>query len=77
MLGVTRLILDKEVGSVRGDDDFFSVAKTIPLVAGKVSVREKQQRYAVCRLTFDAEGCYTLVDCIESILCYIPALLAR
>jgi hypothetical protein len=33
MLGVTRLILDRDVGSVSGEDDFFSVAKTMPLVA--------------------------------------------
>lgn len=33
MLGVTRLILDREEGSARGDEDFFSVARTIPLVA--------------------------------------------
>jgi hypothetical protein len=31
---------------------------------------------AVCRLTFDAEGCYTLVNCVESILYCIPALSA-
>jgi hypothetical protein len=33
MLGVIRLILDKDVGSARGDEDFFSVASTMPLVA--------------------------------------------
>jgi hypothetical protein len=33
MLGVTREILDSELGSARGEDDFFSVARTIPLVA--------------------------------------------
>jgi hypothetical protein len=35
MLGVMRLILDREEGSARGEDDFFSVARTIPLVAGR------------------------------------------
>lgn len=34
MSGVMRLILDREEGSARGEDDFFSVARTIPLVAG-------------------------------------------
>lgn len=34
MLGVMRLILDREEGSARGDEDFFSVARTMPLVAG-------------------------------------------
>lgn len=33
MSGVMRLILDRDDGSARGDDDFFSVARTIPLVA--------------------------------------------
>lgn len=33
MLGVMRLILDRDEGSARGDEDFFSVARTIPLVA--------------------------------------------
>lgn len=33
MLGVTRLILDNDVGSASGDEDFFSVARTMPLVA--------------------------------------------
>ncbi len=61
-----------------GDDDFFSVAKTIPLVAGKVNTNMKLERLeAACRLTFDSKGCYTLVHCVESILYWIPALLAR
>jgi hypothetical protein len=33
MSGVTREILDSEGGSIRGDEDFFSVARTIPFVA--------------------------------------------
>lgn len=33
MFGVTRLILDSEEGSARGEEDFFSVARTMPLVA--------------------------------------------
>lgn len=33
MLGVTRLILDSEEGSARGEEDFFSVARTMPFVA--------------------------------------------
>lgn len=63
MLGVMRLILEREAGSVSGDDDFFSVAKTIPLVAEAVNTATKQHT-AVDRLTFDAKGCHTLVDCI-------------
>jgi hypothetical protein len=33
MFGVMRETLESEGGSMRGDDDFFSVARTIPLVA--------------------------------------------
>lgn len=33
MFGVTRLTLDDDAESMRGDEDFFSVARTIPLVA--------------------------------------------
>lgn len=33
MFGVMRLTFEREGGSMRGDDDFFSVARTIPFVA--------------------------------------------
>jgi len=33
MFGVIRLILDEDDGSINGDEDFFSVARTIPFVA--------------------------------------------
>jgi hypothetical protein len=33
MLGVISLIFARELWSARGDDDFFSVARTMPLVA--------------------------------------------
>lgn len=33
MFGVIREILEREGGSIRGDEDFFSVARTMPLVA--------------------------------------------
>jgi len=33
MFGVMRLILEDEVESISGDEDFFSVARTMPLVA--------------------------------------------
>lgn len=65
MSGVTRLILDSELGSARGDDDFFSVARTIPLVAfeGLAWVEEG----GASRLAFDTEGGDTLVDGVQSI----------
>lgn len=34
MSGVMRETLEREGGSMRGEEDFFSVARTIPLVAG-------------------------------------------
>jgi hypothetical protein len=37
MLGVIREILLPEAASMRGEDDFFSVARTIPLVARRRS----------------------------------------
>lgn len=33
MFGVTRLILEDEDASIRGEEDFFSVASTMPFVA--------------------------------------------
>ena len=33
MLGVMRETLEREGGSMRGEEDFFSVARTMPLVA--------------------------------------------
>lgn len=41
MFGVMRLTFDEEFESMSGDDDFFSVARTMPLVA-KSRVSEKQ-----------------------------------
>ena len=38
MLGVIRLTFEREGGSIKGEEDFFSVASTMPLVANwKVS----------------------------------------
>ena len=33
MLGVINETLESDGGSIRGDEDFFSVARTIPFVA--------------------------------------------
>ena len=33
MLGVIRETFEREGGSMRGEEDFFSVARTMPLVA--------------------------------------------
>lgn len=42
MLGVIRETFDKEGGSIRGEDDFFSVARTMPLVAARVCINGTQ-----------------------------------
>jgi hypothetical protein len=34
ILGVMRLTLESDGGSMSGEEDFFSVARTIPFVAG-------------------------------------------
>lgn len=38
ILGVMRLTFEDEVESIRGEDDFFSVASTMPLVAVRTLV---------------------------------------
>jgi hypothetical protein len=38
MLGVIRLTLERDGGSIRGEEDFFSVASTMPFVADGESV---------------------------------------
>jgi hypothetical protein len=38
MFGVMRLTFEREGGSIKGEDDFFSVARTMPFVA-RESVR--------------------------------------
>lgn len=36
MFGVIRLTFDDDAESMRGDDDFFSVARTMPFVAANL-----------------------------------------
>lgn len=36
MFGVMRETFEREGGSMRGEEDFFSVASTTPLVAGGI-----------------------------------------
>jgi hypothetical protein len=35
IFGVIRLTFERDGGSIRGDEDFFSVARTMPFVARK------------------------------------------
>ena len=53
MLGVMRETFDSEGGSMRGDEDFFSVARTIPFVA-VVSVSFDEFGHILKNGTFDA-----------------------
>lgn len=43
MFGVMSEILDNEGASMRGEEDFFSVARTMPFVAEGQSVRQVQK----------------------------------
>jgi hypothetical protein len=36
IFGVMRLTFERDGGSIRGEEDFFSVARTMPFVAGRV-----------------------------------------
>ena len=77
MLGVIRLILERDEGSASGEEDFFSVARTMPLVAVWQAMLDQSLvnmggecggwRGVGEGRTFDAEGCYALVDGVESI----------
>ena len=42
IFGVIKLTFESEGGSMRGEDDFFSVARTMPLVAMRVSKLSKE-----------------------------------
>lgn len=41
IFGVIKLTFESEGGSMRGEDDFFSVARTMPLVAMRVNKQSK------------------------------------
>ena len=71
MLGVMWLILDRLLWSARGDEDFFSVARTMPLVAAWLPSLAGLSCHlrGVAQPTFDTQRCDALVDGIQSILC--------
>ena len=65
MFGVMRLTFDDEDESMSGDEDLFSVARTIPLVASQLlAIAEKLDEFIH---TLDTQGCDTLVDGVQSI----------
>ena len=47
MLGVIRETFESEGGSIKGEDDFFSVARTMPFVAIMVSEINCLERLAI------------------------------
>lgn len=66
-----REILERDGGSIRGDDDFFSVARTIPLVA---KCESDVSYYSIATIdvntmlgTFDAKGSHALVYSVQGI----------
>lgn len=50
MLGVIKETLESEGGSIRGDEDFFSVARTMPLVAVELSWMEGRAEWWLAHL---------------------------
>lgn len=76
MFGVMRLIFWRDVGSVSGEEDFFSVARTMPLVAVTELAYLAVCRSVEVRRTLDAECRHSLVDRIEGIL-YLHQLAAK
>lgn len=73
MFGVMRETFDSEGGSMRGEDDFFSVARTTPFVA----LEGNQFHFYVhilLKLTLDSQRCDALIDCIKGILCHISSV---
>jgi hypothetical protein len=68
MFGVINDTLAREGGSMRGDDDFFSVARTMPFVAAaRISTDQRNELDEYRGTTFDSQRSDALVDCIEGI----------
>jgi hypothetical protein len=65
MLGVISETLEREGGSIRGEEDFFSVARTMPFVAGEVRLIDRDGKFS--GRTFDTQRCDTLIYSIERI----------
>jgi len=70
MLGVMSETLEREGGSIKGEDDFFSVARTTPLVAREEHVRTEhfKDRAGILEdATFDSQRSDTLVDGVQGV----------
>jgi hypothetical protein len=70
MLGVMRETFERDGGSMRGDEDFFSVARTTPFVAIVVEdVSESvDEEVAGGILTFDSQCSNSLIYGVQGIL---------
>lgn len=67
MFGVIRLTFEREGGSMRGDEDFFSVARTMPFVAFERSEVNSAASKAKYMLTLNTQCSDTLVDSVQGI----------
>lgn len=60
-----RLTFEREGGSIKGEDDFFSVARTIPFVAREeVRILDEWHQQVTPQNTFDTQSGDALIDCI-------------
>ena len=66
MFGVIKDTFDSDGGSMSGDEDFFSVASTMPLVAGYGSTICSGWE-TTAQLTFDSQTRYTLVNSVQCV----------
>lgn len=66
MLGVMRETLEREGGSMSGEEDFFSVARTMPFVAEE-EVSRLRGKYGCMGSTFDTQRSHALVYGVQRI----------
>lgn len=55
MFGVIKETFESDGGSIKGDDDFFSVAKTMPLVAIVVISSTDESALTESEITSDSQ----------------------
>ena len=82
MSGVIKETFERDGGSIRGDDDFFSVARTTPFVAKEkkmtLAILSAQQHIDVFGpdVTFNTKCGDALVHSIQSVLCNVSVALS-
>ena len=69
MFGVMRETFERDGGSMRGEEDFFSVARTTPFLAGleKISFAVVKGWVGWRRCTFYSETGHALVDGVQGV----------